>query len=115
MEDNFSWREIFREISARSKELLMADVLKPSREYRRRRACARRGVPFALGVEAHRTLQGILGLGKKAHFAIDGHDIIIDSNTFVLGELVAGSLVGAVVEEKGGELRARKVLVYGDK
>lgn len=114
MENQFSWWNVFRELSEKSKNLLSTDITRRSRLERRKRECAKRGIKIPPNDERQRMIQGVLGTGTSTNFAVDGEDIEIDESTWVFGELQTGAQVSVVVgEQADGKRKARKIIVEG--
>ena len=94
--------QLFKAISERSIKMLSKDLNRSTREARRRRELAKRGVVVAnpkasVQSNAPRTIEGTLGRGQKTSFSIGGREFRFDRKTVIVGELVLGAHVTAVV------------------
>ena len=86
-------------------------------EVRRKRAAARiaksASVPSSARAprQEHSVLQGKLEPGRMTPFAIAGQDFVIDSDTWMFGEVRVGATAQVQVQYFNGDLHARKVLI----
>lgn len=56
-------------------------------------------------------LQGNLGPGLETRFAVSGQDILVDDDSWIFGELKAGSEVRVTTAKRGVWTYARKIVV----
>jgi hypothetical protein len=121
MEKAVSLKTIVQTIPTRWRELLLKDISHVSRQKRRARECARRGIPLsriegrgdgASKKEHYCIMEGELTNGLSSLFAVGEDDFNIDENTQILGELEVGNVVTitAIIKEDG-ERYAEKILV----
>jgi len=99
-ESSNSFLQVIRSLSERSKEVLSRDVNRSSRESRRRKEWAKRGVVTTEETpspSAPRNVEGVLGRGQRTSFSIGGREFRFDKKTVIIGELVLGVAVNAVV------------------
>jgi hypothetical protein len=66
-------------------------VLKPQIKARPRATPNNEPIAFSKGCTLHFMLEGKLAAGSGTHLSIDGHDLVMDQDTWIFGELSIGA------------------------